>query len=80
MDQSVRHNLLSSLGVKSWYCKYTLQNAASTPIDAFPKVKPIESFAAKAISLSKVSSSQEILADAQLIIGPKLDLDVAILP
>jgi hypothetical protein len=76
MHQSARHNLLSGLGVRSWYCKYTLPNAAVTPAKIFSNVKSVDSFSVIASSLGDAISSKAILANAKLAIETKLDLGI----
>jgi hypothetical protein len=76
MHQSARHNLLSSLGIRSWYCKYTLPNAALTPAKIFSKVKAIESVSVRAAYLDDVLSTKLILTNPKLAIQSKHDVDI----
>tara|TARA_R110001592_G_scaffold362972_1_gene679092 strand:+ start:2933 stop:3700 length:768 start_codon:yes stop_codon:yes gene_type:complete len=74
MHQSVRHEVLNSLGIRSWYCKYTITNAAETPANIYSKEKRIESCSVEAdtTSLSGLHPIASVRGSAQLEFKAKL--------
>ena len=69
MHQSARHEVLGGLGLRSWYCKYTLPNAATTPAKIFTNAKPIEDFSNESeVALKSASTALELPNPARVIL------------
>jgi hypothetical protein len=79
MHQSARHEVLSNLGLRSWYCKYTLTNAAKTPDNIVINVKLDESFPVESDkTLIKTSVSLESTNPAAVILSSIQDVSPSV--